>query len=291
MAFIIDQNLCVACGSCIGNCPNRAIVRRGHAIVVTSMCSDCGTCIHYCSMGAIGKGKRKAELNNKKLYDALKDRLSLKKGIAAMKYANDPPEGIPVEEGPHFWCGICGDVFDGSSSPVFFTARASSCGGCANIGIGGLKSTREEFEAALNAQVIGEGNLYAAKEVMATGRSIFPRYPKVSSGVIIGSLEEMSMPDLIIFPINGHQMCMISTAFAFDTGEVISGYAGKSACLMSIPFPYVANRPVFAVGDYGGRTFMRLKDEEFVVCFPYRLVPGLVANLDRTVYANEQQNE
>jgi len=241
-------------------------------------------------MGAIGKGEIKAELNNKKLHQALKEKLSLKRDIAAMKYANDPPKGIPVEEGPHFWCGICGDVFDGSGSPVFFTARASSCGGCANIGIGGIKSTKEDFEAALNAQVIGEGNLYATKEVMATGRSIFPRYPKVSGGVIIGSLEGMSMPDLIIFPVNGHQMCMISTAFAFDTGEVISGYAGKSACLMSIPFPFVANKPVFAVGDYGGRTFMRLKDEEFVVCFPYRLVPGLVANLDRTVYAKEQHN-
>jgi uncharacterized protein (DUF169 family) len=53
----------------------------------------------------------------------------------------------------------------------------------------------------------------------------------------------------------------------------------------------VSNKPVFAIGDYGGRTFMRLRDEEFVVCFPHRLVPGLVANLDRTVYANEQQNE
>lgn len=291
MAFVIDQDRCVACGSCIGNCPNRAIVRRGSHIVVTSMCSDCGTCIHYCSMGAIGKGKRRTELNNKKLSKALKEKLSLKKDVAAMKYANTPPEGIPLEEGPHFWCGICGDVFDGNSSPVFFTAGASSCGGCANIGIGGIKSTKEDFETALNAQVIGEGHLYSAKEVMATGRSIFPRYPKVSGGVIMGSLDEISMPDLIIFPVNGHQMCMISTAFAFDTGEVISGYAGKSACLMSVPFPCVANRPVFTVGDYGGRTFMRLKDEEFVVCFPYRLVPGLVANFDRTVYATGQPNE
>jgi len=53
--FIIDQNLCVACGSCIGNCPNRAVIRRGNEVVITSMCCDCGTCIHYCPMRAIGK--------------------------------------------------------------------------------------------------------------------------------------------------------------------------------------------------------------------------------------------
>lgn len=291
MAFVIDQTLCVACGSCIGNCPNRAIVRRGQEIRVTNMCSDCGTCMHYCSMGAIGRGEQTAELDHTILNRALVKKLSLKRSIAAMKYAKQAPEGVPLEEGPHFWCGICGDVFEGNGSPVFFTARASSCGGCANIGIGGIKASKEDFEAALNGQVIGEGNLYSSKEVMAVGRSIFPRFPKVSGGVIIGPLEAISMPDLIIFPVNGHQMCMISTAFAFDTGEVISGYAGKSACLMSVPFPLVANRPVFTVGDYGGRTFMRLKDEEFVVCFPYRLVPGLVANLDRTVYASQHQDQ
>jgi len=36
---------------------------------------------------------------------------------------------------------------------------------------------------------------------------------------------------------------------------------------------------------------MRLKDEEFVVCFPYRLVPGLVSNMDRTVYAMESHSD
>jgi uncharacterized protein (DUF169 family) len=238
-------------------------------------------------MSAIGKGKIKAELNNKKLNSTLKDKLFLKKNIVAMKFADKAPEGITVEEGPHFWCGICGDIFDGNGSPVFFTSKASSCGGCANIGIGAIKATKEEFETALNAQVLGEGNLYASKDVMPKGRSLFPLFPKVYEGVILASLEQMSMPDLIIFPVNGHQMCMISTAYAFDTGEVIMGCAGKSTCLMSVSTPLVENRPVFTSGDHGGRTFMRLKDEEIVVCLPYKLVPGLVKNLDRTVYAQK----
>ncbi len=287
MPFVIDRDLCVACGSCIGNCPNRAIVRTGEQVVITGMCSDCGTCIHYCTMGAIGKGKEKADFNTKTLARALKEKLSLKKNIVAMKYSLKPPAEVTVEKGPHFWCGICGDIFDGDSSSVFFTSKASSCGGCANIGIGGIKANKEEFEAALNGQVIGEGNLFARKDLLAKGRSIFPQYPKVSGGVTIGPLEQVSMPDLIIFPLNGKQMCMVSTAYGFETGEVIFGYAGKSTCLMSISFPFVENRPVFTAGDYGGRTFMRLDDEEFVVCFPFRLVPGLVKNLDRTVFSRE----
>ena len=244
-----------------------AIVRTGEEVVITGMCSDCGNCIHYCTMGAIGKGKDKADFNIKTLARALKEKLSLKKNIVAMKYAPKAPAEVPVEKGPHFWCGICGDIFDGDSSSVFFTPKASSCGGCANIGIGGIKASKEEFEAALHGQVLGEGNLYARKDLLAKGRSIFPRYPKVSGGVTIGPLEEVKMPDLIIFPVNGKQMCMISTAYGFETGEVIFGYAGKSTCLMSISYPYVENRPVFTAGDYGGRTFMRLEMTSLLSAF------------------------
>ena len=161
MSFIIDHSLCAACGSCFGNCPNRAIIKKSEGYVVTEMCSDCGACLNYCAMGAIGEGRVKTEFDNKKLDNALKRKLALKRQIAAMQYADEAPSGIPVEEGPHFWCGICGDIFDGEESPVFFTARASSCGGCANIGIGPIKATREEFDAAIHGQVVGEGHLYA----------------------------------------------------------------------------------------------------------------------------------
>jgi uncharacterized protein (DUF169 family)/NAD-dependent dihydropyrimidine dehydrogenase PreA subunit len=287
MSFIIDQTQCAACGSCFGNCPNRAIIKKGEGYFVTDMCSDCGACLNYCAMAAIGKGSVKTEFDNKNLNSALQKKLGLKKQIAAMKYADKAPNGVPVEKGPHFWCGICGDIFDGEESSVFFTSRASSCGGCANIGIGPIKATREQFDAAIHSQVVGEGNLYATKDVMPKNRALFPLYPKVYGGVILGSLQQVSRPDVILFPVNGHQMTMISTAFAFDTGEVIMGYAGKSMCLMTISTPLGGNRPVFSTGDHGGRTFMRLKEEEFIISFPYRLIPGLVKNLDRTVYAKE----
>jgi len=285
MSFAIDQNLCVACGSCFSNCANRAIIRRGDAYLVTEMCSDCGTCTYYCPMGAIGEGKTKAEFDNKKIDKALKDKLSLKRHIVAMKYVDKAPQGIPVEDGPQFWCAICGDIFEGKGNPVFFTAPASACGGSAMIGIGSLRATKEEFTTVINEIVVGEGKLYATNNLLSKGREAFPLFPKVFGGVIIGSLEHIEMPDLILFPINGHQMCVISTAYAFDTGKIIMGYAAAPACVMTITFPFVENKPVFSIGDWGGRTRSRMKDDEIFVCFPYRLVPGLVKNMDRTIYA------
>ena len=287
MAFTIDQNLCVACGSCSGNCPNRAIIRRGDEIFITNMCCDCGTCIRYCPMGAIGEGNIKAEFDNKKIDKTLKEKLSLKRHIVAMKYADKAPQGITVEDGPQFWCAICGDIIEGKGTPVFFTAPASACGGSGMIGIGSAKFAREDFDSVLNSIVIGEGNVYATKDLLSKGREAFPLFPKVYKGVIIGSLEHIKMPDLILFPVDSHQMCMISTAHAFDTGEIITGYVGSAACLMTVTPPFVENKPVFAIGDYGGRNNMRLKNAEFLVSFPYTLVPGLVKNMERTVFARE----
>jgi len=97
----------------------------------------------------------------------------------------------------------------------------------------------------------------------------------------------VKMPDIILFPINAHQLSVISTAYTFDTGDIIRGYGGTSQCTMTVPAPLIENRPVFASGDHGGRNHMRLTEAELVMSFPYKLVPGLIKNLDRTIYAYE----
>jgi len=285
MPFTIDTELCARCGSCIGNCPNRAIIRKEDSVYITGMCCDCGICTRYCSVGAISNGQVKAELNSAALCTGLKEKLGLTRGIVAMKFCDKAPADIPIEEGPQFWCAICGDVFEGQDSPLVFTAEASMCGGCANMGLGARKVTREEFDAALEASVVGPGHLYATRDPMTKNRDAFPRFSHVYRGMIIGTFEHISRPDLILFPAMPEQLSAISTAFAFETGEVITGFAGKSTCLMTIPATLENNRPVFTAGDHGGRMFMRLQPEELLIAFPFSLIPGLVKNLDKTVYA------
>jgi uncharacterized protein (DUF169 family) len=248
------------------------------------MCCDCGVCVEYCSTDAITKGPKRAELDHKKVNSALKEKLSLKRGIVAMKFADKVPDGVRVEEGPTFWCAICGDIFEGQGDPVFFRGTASSCGGSKNVGIGSSKVAKEDFDMVIHAQVVGEGNLYATKDLLAKNRTLFPRYPKVYGGMVLASLDRLSRPDIILIAVNCRQMSMLSTAYSFETGEVMTGYAGKSTCLMTITNPFIENRPVFTIGDHGGRTFMRLQDDEMLVCLPYRLAPGVITNLDRTVY-------
>jgi len=286
MPFIIDQNLCVACGSCIGNCPNRAIVRRGKEVLITDMCCDCGTCKHYCGMEAISMGPVKAELNNVKLAKALKEKLALKKDIAAMKFADKVPEGVSADDELNFWCHICGDVFEGEGKPVYFSAKNSVCGGSLALGLGARRIDRDSFNAVVE-MTTGQGGYYAVQELFTKGRSEFPRYSKVYDGLIIGALTQMKMPDMVLFPINGNQLCMLSTAYAFDTGEIMTGNAGGGTCLGMVAIPFMENKPVYSCGDHGGRMHMRLKDEEILVCIPFRLVPGIVKNLGKTVFNQE----
>ena len=56
MAYVITDN-CVACGSCIGECPVGAIsgaVKQPHTIDTTK-CIKCGVCVETCKFDAIIK--------------------------------------------------------------------------------------------------------------------------------------------------------------------------------------------------------------------------------------------
>ena len=157
------------------------------------------------------------------------------------------------------------------------------------MGLGTKRVAREEFDAAIEASVVGEGNLYASREPMTKNRDAFSLFRHIYHGMILGSFEKVARPDVVLFPATPEQLAVISTAFAFETGEVITGFAGKSTCLMTIPATLVNNRPVFTAADHGGREFMRLKPEELLICFPFSLIPGLVKNLDKTIYAHHDE--
>ena len=52
MAYKITDN-CVACGTCIGECPVEAISAGDIYKIDPDICAECGTCASVCPMGAI----------------------------------------------------------------------------------------------------------------------------------------------------------------------------------------------------------------------------------------------
>ena len=52
MAYVILED-CIACGSCISECPVEAISEGDIYKIDASICSDCGTCADVCPTSTI----------------------------------------------------------------------------------------------------------------------------------------------------------------------------------------------------------------------------------------------
>lgn len=54
MAYVIEENTCISCGTCAGECPVDAISDGDDAYVIDAdTCIDCGTCASVCPVDAI----------------------------------------------------------------------------------------------------------------------------------------------------------------------------------------------------------------------------------------------
>lgn len=53
MAYKISADDCVACGTCLSECPTGAISEGDIYSIDADVCVDCGTCAEACPMGAI----------------------------------------------------------------------------------------------------------------------------------------------------------------------------------------------------------------------------------------------
>lgn len=53
MAYVINPDTCIACGSCMGECPTEAISAGDYYVIDANACIDCGSCAGVCPTEAI----------------------------------------------------------------------------------------------------------------------------------------------------------------------------------------------------------------------------------------------
>ena len=58
MAYVINPDLCLSCGTCAGACPVEAI-SEGYAsyVIDADTCLSCGSCASVCPSEAISEGE------------------------------------------------------------------------------------------------------------------------------------------------------------------------------------------------------------------------------------------
>ena len=56
MAYVIGDD-CIACGTCIGECPVEAISEGEKYSINPDLCTECGTCASVCPQEAISLGE------------------------------------------------------------------------------------------------------------------------------------------------------------------------------------------------------------------------------------------
>lgn len=56
--MVVDNQLCLHCGTCVGACPTNSIfLYEVSSIEFLSTCTECGLCATVCPVGCIGRDR------------------------------------------------------------------------------------------------------------------------------------------------------------------------------------------------------------------------------------------
>jgi uncharacterized protein (DUF169 family) len=177
-------------------------------------------------------------------------------------------------------CSMWGDAFAGAG-PFYTVMNDHICGGGAIAA--GFGSPMPIEDAA--KFMIGENKVYGTldglKRAMA---STLPFEESEFQAQLITPLEKATtqmLPDLVFIICKPWQGQHILRAYGFESGEVVSGIGGTSTCEMVSSYVMKTNRPTFTLGDLGGNTGLRLREDEVILAFPFAQLEIAVKNLER----------
>lgn len=225
--------------------------------------------------------RKQAELAQK-----IRDFTGIERDFVALKFCPtlaDIPEGVQPYKGKGIYCGMWKEVSN-YDAPFYTVPSDHICAGGVSYTGMGQQALSPKMEEVGWAMLVGEGKIYYSRESALRCQESVPysfKKAKRFEATVMGRLEQVPEPDVVLFFCNARQLEWLCHAYSFESGELVQGLAGLSLCALVVPHPYLAKKPIFSPGDLSGRELARMSEGEMCIAFPFADLPMVATNLYR----------
>lgn len=210
------------------------------------------------------------------LSDKLRKILGANISLISISLSMEAPENVELIKDRVRICESLNRVRSKGES-FYITSKEHKCNSGSRIC--GLEELHEKIKTGDSFLRLGRfASKRAARRFLSSVTSIKVGTVKVIS---FSPLKEVKFePDIVVLIGNAKQATMIADAFAYKSGKTITGLANIPICAAVIVVPYLSGEVVYSIGDFGGRRFMKAKDEDIFVGIPAELLYDIVENLE-----------
>ena len=226
-------------------------------------------------------------MDPKTIKQRLRDDVGFQKEIIALRQVKGEPEEIDAYNDKNNICYMMGEVLE--EGRTFYTVLDDHVCllGCAATGLDPELATMDPEQHRKSEDFhVGSVNIFPDKRIQAKAEKeaarLFPRFKKVYKAIIIGPLEQVSEPEVVVLIATPEQVHLMTRAYCYVTGSFIQGYAGMGACRMLFPHAFLKKEPVFTVSDRSWRKALHIAPDELTLVVPLEKLIIMIEALEKS---------
>jgi uncharacterized protein (DUF169 family) len=216
----------------------------------------------------------------------LRDKLGIKREILALKRVKGEPAGTEAYPERNMMCGIMQEALE-ENKVYYMTIKNRMCLGCVATGMDPWPGELDEEKLRAGVSFAVEAvNTFESVDVAAKAEKeamkLFPKFEELYGSVVIGPLEKVPDPEVLIIFCNPAQANLLTRAYCYVSGTFVKGYAGIGACRMFLPDAFINKEPAYTISDRSWRIVLKLAPDELTLATPPDKLEVMLKNLDRS---------
>lgn len=216
---------------------------------------------------------------NKEYAQRLMEMEGYDRKIVAFKMTDtEPTDAESYGSDVSFLCAIAAEPWD-REGPFYITNKNILCGGAVYGGLGTRRLDKESFREGMEA-TIGKNAAYSSLKVFRRVNQQFPHVYKSYKYMVIGALEEVEDPDMVMIVADANKIMRLCKAYTWKTGELVKGLQGTAWCTESFPIVFREKTMTYNLGDPPSRALMQLEPGEMYCTIHYDLLPLVIENIE-----------